>query len=704
MMVSFCDININHSYETGHGDPINEFYVPVLSQAIKYDRIAGYFSSSSLAVAARGIAGLIANGGRMRIIASPHLSEADLEVIQKSIDSPQVFVENKFLKDIDEMEDEFQRNHLEALGWMLAKGLLEIKLAFVVKKNADEIDESALFHQKIGILEDTEGFQVSFSGSINETASGWLNNIEEFKVFKGWMPGQESYLEEDVTKFASFWNGKRPNVRVIDISNAVKEKLINIGKVYSNEDFIAKKYITNNKKRTISEKLSLFSYQQKAVDTWKENNYNLLFEMATGTGKTRTAIACIYEVIELEKKLLIIISCPQGTLSKQWRSEINKIGLPLDQSIIVDGTNHSWRKELEREIKKISVGYNNKLIIYTTHITGSSSDFLNIISNNCKHISICFVGDEAHGLGANVAKKGLLEMYKYRIGLSATPKRWFDDAGSAILTHYFGNKSFEFTIGDALSMINPITKKTFLVNYYYHPIFIQLTDDEFDDYLNLSNRIKKMSVFSQESDEYQKRLESLLFARANIEKNAVNKYQALNEIIADGKELKDAIFFTSDAQINEVLLMLSSKGIIAHRFTQNEGTSPEERYGDQSERQYLLKKFKDGTYQTLVAMTCLNEGIDIPSASTAIIMASSTNPREYIQRIGRVLRQASGKTRAHIYDFILEPNIERLKNPDFIEFERKIFEKEMNRVEDMSMNAINNAEVLLAISEKIRKF
>ncbi|MCK5645005.1 MAG: restriction endonuclease subunit R, partial [Gammaproteobacteria bacterium] len=146
--MSFCDININYSYETGHGDPINEFYVPVLSQAIKYDRIAGYFSSSSLAIAARGIAGLINNGGRMRIIASPHLSEADLEIIHKSIDSPQVFVENKFLKDIDEMEDEFQRNHLEALGWMLAKGLLEIKLAFVIKKEVDEIDESALFHQK----------------------------------------------------------------------------------------------------------------------------------------------------------------------------------------------------------------------------------------------------------------------------------------------------------------------------------------------------------------------------------------------------------------------------------------------------------------------------------------------------------------------------------------------------------------------------
>ena len=426
--------------------------------------------------------------------------------------------------------------------------------------------------------------------------------------------------------------------------------------------------------------------------------------MATGTGKTRTAIACIYEVMKIEKKLIIIVSCPQGTLSKQWMSEIEVIGLSSDQSLIVDGTNRRWRNELDRAIKKISVGYNDKLIIYTTHNTGSSSDFVKIISDNCKNIPICYIGDEAHGLGANIAKNGLLEIYKYRIGLSATPKRWFDDAGSAILVSFFGNKSFEFTIGDALCTINPITNKPFLVNYYYHPIFIQLTDNEFDEYQKLSNRIKKMSVFNQKSDEYQKRLESLLFARANIEKNAINKYRALNEILTESKTLKDTIIFTSDAQINEVLLMLSSKGVIAHRFTQSEGTLPDTRYGGKSERQHLIKKFKDGIYQSLVAIKCLDEGIDIPSASTAILMSSSTNPREYIQRIGRVIRQNSGKMRANIYDFILEPNLERLKNPEFVEFEKKIFAKEMNRVEDMSMNAINNAEVLIAISKRIGRF
>jgi superfamily II DNA or RNA helicase len=700
--MSFKTLDIKFSYETGNGDPINEFYVPVLTHAIKYDRIAGYFSSSSLAVAARGIAGLIVNGGKMRIIASPHLSEADINVIKKAVVSPQIYVENKLINELNNIEDELQRNHLEALGWMLAKGLLEIKLAFVIGKDAEHIDETALFHQKIGILYDKEENQLSFSGSINETASGWLNNIEEFKVFKSWETGQNFYLVDDVYRFESFWNEKRFNVKVIDISNAVKDKLIQIGTSFDKEDFITKKYIIKLKKNSVAEKLSLFFYQKNALDEWKNNNFNLLFEMATGTGKTRTAIACIFEAMKIEKKLITIISCPQGTLSKQWKHEIEEIGLTTDQAIIVDGTNKKWRNELEKYIKQISVGYNDKLIIYTTHATCSCKDFIDIILFYGKYTPICFVGDEAHGLGANIAKKGLLDIYKYRIGLSATPKRWFDDAGSAILTEYFGNKSFEFTIGDALSTINPITNKPFLVNYYYHPIFVQLTDDEFEGYHKLSTRIKKMSIFSKNSDEYHKKLESLLFARANIEKNAVNKYAALEKILNGYKDIKDTIIFTSDEQIDNVLLMLSSKSIIAHRFTQAEGTSVETKYYGKSERQYLIHKFKDGTYQALVAIKCLDEGIDIPSASTAIIMASSTNPREYIQRIGRVIRQAKGKTRAHIFDFILEPNIDRLKNPEFVEFEKKIFTKEMNRVEDMSTNAINNAEVMLAISERLR--
>jgi superfamily II DNA or RNA helicase len=699
--MSFRDIDIAYSYETGRDDPVNEFYVPLLAEAISYDRIAGFFTSSSLAIAARGIAGLIRNSGIMRIIACPQLDEKDAAIIQNVIEHPDDYVSKQLLKDLECIEDEFQKDHLRALGWMLANGFLEIRIALVKQKNTEITDYKSLFHQKIGIMKDREGNLLSFSGSINETASGWLTNIEEFKVFRSWELGQDSYLDSDVKRFEEFWNGLRPNVVIKTLPSAVQEKLISIGQEFSQEHFIAKKYIRTRKEKTIEEKLSLFTYQKDAFNKWKANNYKLLFEMATGTGKTRTAITCINHFLQIASKGLVIISCPQSTLSMQWKDEIDKIGIGVDTVIIADGA-HKWRESLEKELKLLALGFSKSAIIYTTHTTVCSKDFISIVKSNIANIPVCFVGDEAHGLGAYKAKNALLDEYSYRIGLSATPSRWFDEYGSKILIDYFGNDSFNFTIAQALTTINPLTNRPFLVEYEYYPVFVSLTESELEKYAILTSRIKKMSTYSKDSDEYQSRLEKLLFDRANIEKNAELKYDALVEILQN-RSIENTLIFVSDAQINKVMRILQKNNIIAHRFTQDQGTAPEKKFGGLSERQYLINKFKDGTYQALVAIKCLDEGIDIPIAQTAIIMASSTNPREYIQRIGRVIRQSKGKDRAYIYDFILEPNFERLKDPALIEFEKQIFEKELIRVKDMSNNSINNADVLIQIHERMRR-
>lgn len=699
--MSFKDIDIALSYETGRDDPVNEFYVPLLAEAKYYDRIAGFFTSASLAIAARGIAGLIRNKGTMRIIACPRLDEKDAEVIKAVTEHPDKYLSKQLLSDLEHIEDDFQKDHLRALGWMLANGYLEMRLALVKKKSTDEADFNSLFHQKIGILTDTEGNQLSFSGSINETASGWLTNIEEFKVFRGWEIGQDNYLYADIKRFNDFWNELRTNVIIKNLPDAVREKLIIIGKEFSMEHFEAKQYIQSRKKKTITEKLSLFPYQKEAFDKWKDNKYKLLFEMATGTGKTRTAIACINHFLENEQTGLVIISCPQNTLSLQWKSEIDKIGLKVDSVIIADGT-HKWREELSKQLKLLSLGFSNHVIVYTTHITASSDDFTGIIRSQLSKTPVCFVGDEAHGLGAYKSKRALLDDYSYRIGLSATPARWFDDYGTKILADFFGNDSYQFTIAQALTTINPLTGMPFLTDYEYHPVFASLTDGELEKYQVLSKRISKMAAYSKSSDKYQSTLEKLLFDRANIEKNAVLKYDALLEILSTNP-MENTIIFASDAQIDEVMRILQEKVIMAHRFTQEQGTTPESKYCGLSERQYLINMFKEGTYKALVAIKCLDEGIDIPSANTAIIMASSTNPREYIQRVGRVIRQAKNKDRAYIYDFIIEPDFARLKDPDLIEFEKHIFEKELIRVKDMSTNSINNADVLIAINERIRR-
>jgi superfamily II DNA or RNA helicase len=703
--MSFHDLSINCAYDTGLDDPLNDFYLPVLSQAIKYDRIAGYFSSSSLAIAARGIGGFIANDGKMRIIASPRLSQEDIDVIRDASENSEIYLGNILSNELDNYENEFQRDHIRALGWMLANGYLSLKLALVMDNKYIEENKSAIFHQKVGVLTDKDGECLSFSGSLNETAMGWLENIEEFKVFKKWESGQSSYYSSDANKFEAYWNGTVSGVKVINAPDAVIQKLTTIGREFSKDTFSLREYLSHHKKVSIDEKLNLFSYQKKALDEWVQNDHKLLFEMATGTGKTRTSLACINTLLKNEKKLVCIIACPQTTLSRQWKREIEEVGLKFDECIIVDGTNSKWRPNLEVALQKISVGYKNTLVIYTTHITSSKNDFIDIITKFME-IPICFVGDEVHGLGAYKTKQALLDIYKYRIGLSATPKRWFDDCGTTILENYFGDKSFEFTIFDALSTINPRTGKTFLVQYYYHPVFVHLTDDELINYMQLSRKISKLSKYVKNSDEYQKNYESLLFSRAKITKSAANKYdeldKILNEIKKEKKQISDTLIFTDDNQIDEVMRMMKNHSILAHRFTQAEGTKPESCYRGSTERQDLIQKFKENAYNALVAIKCLDEGIDIPSASTAILMASSTNPREYIQRIGRVIRQDENKPPATIYDFVVVPDFKKLKiYPELCEFETHIFQKEMIRVKAISKDALNNADILIKINEVI---
>lgn len=700
--MSFEELEINYSYETGAVDPVSDFYIPVLSESCNYDRIAGYFSSSSLAVSARGIAGLIKNNGMMRLIVSPNLSKADIEIIKRTGDNTVDYSEKKILDDLENIEDEFQKDHIKALGWLLLNGLLEIKLAFIINEDK-EIKKEALFHQKIGILKDLEGNYISFSGSINETASGWLSNIEEFKVFKSWVEGQKQYLIEDQKKFDSYWNSTKDYLKIIPVSDAIRDKLVKMSDDFEVEEFIASDYIKKKAIKEVRDKLSLFSYQKKAVDLWQENECKLLFEMATGTGKTRTAIGCINNILDKEERLICIVSCPQGTLSRQWKEEIEKIGLIFDESLIIDGTNKRWRNDLKTALNKIEIGYFNQVIIYTTHTTCSKFDFIELVEN-ISNVQICFIGDEAHGLGASVTKRGLSLSYKYRIGLSATPQRWFDEIGSKIILEYFGNKTYQFTIADALTTINPLTSKPFLVNYYYNPVFIELTDDEFYEYEQLTKKINRLATYNKDSEKYQKVYESLLFVRANIQKNAINKYEALRKVLDEIGQIKDMIIFVASEQMDETMEIMKEKLISAHRFTQSQSTKSEMKYDGLSERQYLIKNFKKGIYQSLVAIKCLDEGIDIPSADTAILMASSTNPREYIQRIGRVIRQSEGKLRAHIYDFIIEPNSTRIKDPELREFEIKIFKKELKRVEDMSTNSLNNADVLMIVNNKIRRF
>lgn len=695
--MSFKDIILKSSYETEMDDLINDFYNPILSEAKRYDRIAGFFSSSSLAIAAQGIVGFLEGGEKMRLIVCPKLNSNDLEIIQIAEKNPQEYLDRYMINDLEDLEDFFEQQHVNALGWLLAKGILEIKVAFIYKEGKLCTDEG-IFHQKIGIVYDEEGNIVSFSGSINESANGWLNNIEEFKVFRSWKSEQkEEYMIPDIEKFNDFWEGKRKYVEIYSVPDSVRRKLLIYGDSFQKEQLLVKNYKKNRVYKKVSMELGLFDYQNDAIEKWKNNGYKLLFQMATGTGKTRTAIGAMSCLMREVDKLIVIVSCPQNTLSLQWKSEIEKFSFEFDKSYIIDGTNPKWKSQIKEAVLNIDIGYYQKVLIYTTHETGSKPDFVESVSNSSSEI--LFIGDEAHGLGSFNRKKGLTEKYKYRIGLSATPSRWYDEIGTSLLEKYFGNDCYEFSIYDALSTVNKVTGKTFLVNYYYMLNFVDLSDEEIEEYRKLSADIIKLSKYKKQSEEYLDRFEQLLFKRADIVKNAKKKYDQLEKILDGINDIKDTIIFVSNEQLEKVEEILRLRSIPSHRLTQNEKTVPEARYGKLTERQHIISMFKKGYYKVLVAIKCLDEGIDIPSASCGILMASSTNPREYVQRIGRVIRQVEGKTEAYIYDISIKSCADRLDDKDVREFERKIIANEKRRLIEISSNAINNAEALSLIDE-----
>lgn len=703
MVLDFSDLPLKVAYDSGEDDLLWDFYIPVLSRANSYDRIAGFFSSSSLAIAARGISEFISNGGFMRLVTCPQLSSNDISMLERSVNNIDEILSDNFIKSYDEIETEFQRDHVKALGWMLANGKLQIKIA-VIKKNGrclsqDEIVGSGIMHQKVGIMRDQAGNILSFSGSNNESVSGWLGNTEEFKVFMSW-EGMTEFINSDIQKFNGFWNGTRKDVEIRDVPQAVKEHLLKVSDDFEPTRINSQKY---SRRSIVKEKqpLKLFYYQEDAVKKWNNNNRQLLLQMATGTGKTRTAIGCIKNAIEDTKKILIIISTPQPDLSAQWKNDIDKLDIGLKNSMEINGNVLNWDIELSKEIRKLSTGLYEHLVVYTTHDICHSEKFLDKLHKASSRITKFLIGDEVHGMGAGKMKNALVEDYTYRLGLSATPQRWFDDAGSRLIEEYFGNDSFVFSIEDALREHNPLTGKTFLVNYHYHPRFVTLTDDELEEYKKLTEKIRKASNYSKnEENEW---LQRLRFQRASIEKKARNKYNELKRILDEiGEDIFDTIIFVDPGQIDEVMRILASRNIAATPYTQKQGTKPSERYGGRSEREYIIECFKRQKYQVLVAIKCLDEGIDIPSAKRAIVMASSTNPREYVQRIGRIIRQAPGKYQADIYDMIIKPDLNGF-NDEMRSLELHIFKKEMDRVLDLSRNALDNITVCNTVYSILRE-
>lgn len=684
--MSFKDLDLLPSYKSSKNNLIKDFYNPVLSEAVKYDRVTGYFSSNSLALAAKGLKNFIHNDGKMRLLCGTQLSEDDLNTIVNAADIAKL-ISDDFLEDIDSIYDDIELNHIKLLAWMVDNDYLEIKIGIV--KN--ELGYTGgILHEKTGILEDKEHNTLLFSGSNNETARGWSSggygNIEKFKVF---LSGEDDkHMDEDIVTFEEDWNNKNEFLEVMDVPKAAKEGLVKLAPESFDELMVLP--LTYGEMRGTGDRRELRDYQEEAISKWLENDKQGIFEMATGTGKTFTALNCIKKLLEDEDELLTIIACPYAHLVEQWANDVENFLDARCYRIYASG-NAKWKKELSDLAFDFDLGVIEKAIILTTHNTFSSDFFINEVSNILTDTFL--IVDEVHHVASKTFSLGLLDDYNYRLALSATPYIHNNQEATDLLFNYFNGIVFSYGIDKALD--DTKTGDSILAPYDYHPKAVKLSENELRDYMELSKEIARLSIFNQKemSDSYK----SLLIKRKNIINDAKSKLDCLRDIIRlYDNDLDHLIVFCSPHQKSTVLEILKEEGINpVHQFTQEEGTKKSEQFGGLSQRQYLVEKFDEGYFKSLVAIKCLDEGVDIPSADKVIIMSSSNNPREYIQRRGRVLRRYEGKEKAEIYDMAV------IQSDEYGNLIDSIVKDEKNRLMDF-INLCENQGPCIKLLEKWR--
>lgn len=675
------DLNLKGFYDSDSDSLLMDFYIPTLSESQTYKRIAGYFSSNSLAISAKGLSKFIINGGHIELIANVILSEDDQDTIKNVI----IQKEQEILSEMDTMEDALKKGHLMLLAWLLKNGRLEIKIAKV---------NNGLEHKKKGILEDSEGNIVSFTGSDNETVNGWLHNHEDFHVFCSWIDGDlERHLNPDIESFELLWNNETNKVQVYSVSEAFKRGFIENApvdaaefKTLSNEmaQKLIEEYERNPPYKARKEKISRYNlskylrdYQEKAIEKWELNGCQGILKMATGTGKTFTAINAIERYLSKQSKGFVVIVAPKQLLVSQWSEELKELGYSNVVEVMKDSS--KWEKELKASLLKMELGHENEIFAVATYASFSSDKFKSIISSVSSDILL--VCDEMHNSWAPEYKKCFVDKYQNKLGLSATPERYMDDEGTQEMLDYFGGLVFEFGLKDAIP--------EFLTEYEYHAELVHLTPEEKYEYDTFTTDIAKM--IAANDGKINERILLKILQRARIVTNSESKWEAFEKILDNIPDIKKTLIYCSPQQIEKVLTLLRYRKILSHKITYKE---------DITFRKEIIEKFIDDKYRVIVAIKVLDEGIDVPGIERAIILANSGNPIEYVQRRGRILRKSPGKDFSIIHDILIFPweDIPPLISSS----DMSMIKKELVRIEEFSKASINPLEVLNQISHYYR--
>lgn len=721
-MLETINFPASSEYRSGSSNEPITFFLEVLPNSIRFDLLLGYFSSSAINLLSLGFAQFLYNGGTVRMITNHILSPNDKGAVEKGLET-QAFQYDFSIADYERIKstlDEYGHHFFHCLAWMFATKKVEI---LIVKPKGAK----GIAHYKSGIFHDKEGKAIKFKSSCNFTAYGLIENLEELEVKRSWVSETEKVaVDEYQLYFNSIWNQEASFVEYLstkDVEHAIikdfgghsiEELLIEEQKLLIKK----RKLFGNYQVRIVLDRLdqemkqrlaSLVNeptfpyekpraYQDDAYLNWKENGYKGIFAMATGTGKTLTALNCVLREFKKRGNYRGIIIVPTIELVNQWVKEIE--GFNFNNITKVSSNNKNWREDLKMLTVLSTTEENYSFFVVTTYRSFAHRRFQRLMFNFPDDIIL--IADEAHNLGSN-SLLPLLENFPLnrRIGLSATPERVYDEKGTQAVDYFFDDHSpytFEYSMKMAL-------EAGFLSKYLYYPILVELTVEELEKYTEISASLAKF--FGSDSEESNAVKEKLLLLRKQIIHKASNKLSAFDHLIKSLKEkgkLNYTLVYAPEGYFDD--LFNDSESLAAfdkeeHRICEFYSNrirqlSPETKISlfnsETSDRAYILERFEQSDLDVLVSMKCLDEGVDVPRTEQAIFCASTGNPRQFVQRRGRILRNSPGKHLATIYDMVVVPSTSR-RIGNF-NTEKRLIENELKRVYEFAGLALNQMEAL----------
>lgn len=718
--MSLIEREIKSEYRSLIDNVVQDFYIPLLGEAVVYQRAVGFFSSSSLVEISKGIAALAKRGGKIQIVASPYLSEEDVEAIRKGYEDRNAIIEKALLTQLsEEALDYYSMERLNLLATLIAEGILDIRIAYTEDRKG-----IGMYHEKMGIITDAEGNSVAFSGSMNESSTAMSINYETIDVFRSWGDDFEAnHVRLKANAFSSIWNDTEPNIHVLEFPSISQALIEKYKKKPANFEVDQEQFAKPSHQRKkhdsaygrcgarIPADITLHDYQKEAIAAWVGENYRGIFDMATGTGKTFTGLGAVAKLSEdLDDELAVIIVCPYQHLVEQWVEDIVRFNI----SPIIGYSSSSqkdWKKRLAQAVRDQKLRTDKKFFCFVC----TNATFTNpVVQDQIEKIKspILLLVDEAHNFGARSLSKLLDDRFEYRLALSATLERHRDEEGTAALYSFFGKKCIEYSLERAI-------KEDKLTPYKYHPVLVYLNEEELEHYeqisFELSKHVKKGKNGKIKLDSYG---EILAIKRSRIVAGAVNKIGRLLDVISPYKDDHFLLVYcgathivapnadktdTDDDEIKQIeavtRLLGNTLGMKVSKFTAEENID---------ERNAIKQHFKDGDdLQAIVAIKCLDEGVNIPGIKTAFILASTTNPKEYIQRRGRVLRKSpgTGKEYAEIFDFVTLPRpLDEVSGltEDQMRRDLSLVKNELARVLEfgrLSMNAMEATQIIWEICD-----